>query len=159
MTATVRAEVPRPVREMVFAYRVAARDYLFHEVGADGSINREEARTYHISKGAHRFHPGFIYSVEYSPEKSQGSSLTIYPATFKYLRVWPDATEQREWEARDRTVLASLEAARVERKARADSSQLDYLLDNLAQLYRRAPYSQRPALVALVVKVMTQGRG
>lgn len=158
MSAETQKKLPRPTRFVLYAFRTATKGFVFYDVH-DGGVRAKEPRVYEkLKKTGAPLIPGGVYSVEYNEEESQGGRLVIYPGTLQWVKAWSDKTEVKEWEARDRTVLAATEQERLERKARAESSALDQLLGDLRSVYRSVPFNQKPAFIALVVKTMTQGR-
>jgi hypothetical protein len=150
---------PRPRLTLVYAYRSGerGRTFIFYRLLESGERSPESVGFELDRKIGRDLNPGHVYTVEWDP-KNGTDRLSIFPGTISWLRPWSVDADRRDWEARDRTLNATLAARKLEADSAREHNDLDRLLQQLTSTYTSLPYSQQPAFLALVISSMTRGR-
>lgn len=95
--------------------------------------------------------PGQVFEVEATTPTGD----SVFTATARYRRMWPDGAVVTRWQAEEQVTTARLDLEDRAAKDRRHDAVLDCLAP-LRKLYRRLPAPERAHLLALVVERLTR---
>lgn len=121
---------------------------LFKVINGDGPAGPERI---YLRKDLEHVRVGAIYEVETNPEKP----TSIYLNTFRWLRLWEDATEAAAWQASADAFDTRDVALRQERKENGRKLPLE-LLEPIRREHRKTNAAGRLALEVRVLAYLRQ---
>lgn len=101
---------------------------------------------------------GGVHTVEYDETTADEKTCTVYPSSVRFESMWPNKTAVDEWVARDRTLVAAKESARLRSKMIAENDDLGKMLTRLHGMYLSLPVGpQKSAFLTMVHNAVMRG--
>lgn len=127
--------------------------HAWRELLPDGTL-APERRLYTKLKNAR---PGGIYSVEVdSLATFRSEKGSLYPATLRWEREWPNRAEAAEWQAEAEALETRVAAERRADKEERESDELRKALRPFRAVYQQSSSAMQRALIANMLRELTR---